>query len=143
MSKNILFFIAIFFLLTGQVWAAEGVGQIMYQWEGRPDPFLPFFSIQPPADPPIKPPLRPHTIPFEPGQLKLVAVIFMEKEQAAVAEDVSGKGYVLHEGTFVGTYGIVRKIESGQVVVDESFTTKSGRIVSKETVMRLKREGEK
>lgn len=142
MLKNLLAFLFLF-AGAGQCWAAEDAGRKMYQWQGRPDPFQSFLSIQPPFDPPAAPPFREGAIPLEPGQLKLTAVIFTETGQAAVAEDVAGKGYVLRSGTLVGTYGVVRKIEIGQVVIDESFITKSGRIVAKETVMRLKQEGEK
>lgn len=129
--------------LTGQVLAAEGEGRKIYKWEGRSDPFLSFLSMQPPFDPPVAPPHRQGGIPLEPGQLKLTAVILMETGWAAVAEDVAGKGYILRSGTLVGKYGVVSKIEGGQVVIDERFTTKSGRIIAKETVMRLKQEGEK
>jgi type IV pilus assembly protein PilP len=143
MSKGQICAVLFLFALTGQVLAAEGEGRKIYKWEGRPDPFLSFLSMQPPFDPPVAPPHRQGGIALEPGQLKLTAVILTETGWAAVAEDVAGKGYILRKGTFVGKYGVVRKIEGGEVVIDESFTTKSGRIVAKETVMRLKQEGEK
>lgn len=143
MSKKFFCVWSLLCTLAGHVSAAECADLKAYQWQIRPDPFQSFLSMQPPFDPPIELPKRPDAIPLEPGQLKLTAVIFTETGQAAVAEDVAGKGYVLREGTLVGKYGVVRKIENGQIVIDESFTTKSGRIVAKETVMRLKQEGEK
>lgn len=126
--------------------AAEGVRSFnyTYQMAKRFDPFVPFFtkSELSPPDSPIDPPQNRGGLSLEPGQLQLVAVIFAQGEQKALVEDVAGKGYFLYEGLPVGRYGTVRKIENGQVIIEETYHTSSGRIVAKKTVMRLKKEGE-
>ncbi len=80
---------------------------------------------------------------FEPGQLKLVAVLSAGNKKIAMAEDYSGKGYRLYEGICIGQYGVVNIIESERVSVTETTMSRPGRIKKKETIMRLNKEGDK
>ncbi|MCW5200510.1 hypothetical protein VU07_01650 [Desulfobulbus sp. F4] len=137
-------------LLTVFCLAAEAADRLpkynyTYQQRNRPDPFLSFLDgskiMQP--DLPLDPPRKRGGLSFEPGQLKLVGIVFMpDGQKKAVAEDVAGKGYFLYEGLPIGKYGTVKKLNNGQVVIEESWRTTSGRLIAKETVMRLKTEGE-
>jgi type IV pilus assembly protein PilP len=119
----------------------------IYQLDGRSDPFLPFLSQKKTGGPPefiveLAKDRGKGWLRIEPGQLKLAAVIFAQGGWRAVAEDVSGQGYFLYEGMPLGNYGIVKKIENGRVIVEEVYQTSSGRLITKEIVMRLKKEGE-
>jgi type IV pilus assembly protein PilP len=120
-----------------------------YQFANRPDPFLPFITKdatqQVDNDDEIVDdnniPLRGMQL-FEPGQLKLVAIMSVGNEKIALAEDVTGKGYRLNENMLIGRHGKIRRIEDGQVEITETYKTKTGRTVTKEIVMRLKKEGD-
>ncbi len=136
--------------------AASGQGQqvlagasFSYRLEGRPDPFKPFLT--PKA---ATPRLDPNEIveedveltgmrQFEPGQLTLVATMSSNKGRMAMVEDVTGKGYILREGTPIGRRGIVSRIGRQQVVVTQTAHTRSGKKIVTEVVMRLKKEGDK
>lgn len=124
--------------------AAYRQATYIYQEKQRNDPFQPFLADNTNTllDMPVEPSGQRGGLSLEPGQLKLTAVIFTPADRKAVAEDMTGKGYFLSEGLPIGKYGTVQKIETGQVVIGESWRTTSGRLVSKETVMRLKTEGE-
>ncbi|CAK8712977.1 hypothetical protein GCAAIG_02300 [Candidatus Electronema halotolerans] len=80
---------------------------------------------------------------FEPGQLKLVAVMDTPDGKIAMAEDVTGKGYMLQKDMPIGAYGQIIDIESGQVVIDETRKTQSGRIIQNKIIMRLNRDEDK
>ena len=119
-----------------------------YVLEGRPDPFVPFISKEA-----AKPKLNPDEIidedveltgmrMFEPGQLRLVAVLETGKEKIAMVEDVTGKGYTLNEGTPIGRHGIVSKIDLQQVIITETAHTRAGKEIKNTIVMRMNKEGE-
>ncbi|XCN75015.1 MAG: pilus assembly protein PilP [Candidatus Electrothrix aestuarii] len=127
------------------------VNEFEYVLEGRPDPFLPFLSKDSgrkdefddtPDDGDSDKPLTGMRL-FEPGQLKLVALLKLGSKNVAMAEDVAGKGYRLDENMPIGRYGVIDRITDEQVEITERYKTKTGRIVTKEIVMRLKKEGDK
>ncbi len=115
-----------------------------YQMNDRHDPFLPFIQPEGIIEVPIaaKPQNR-GGVPLEPGQLKLAAIIRAQNGWKAMAEDVTGKGYVLQKGTPVGSYATVAKIEAGQVLLEETYNTRFKGTVVKTTVLRLQQEGGK
>ena len=135
---------------TGEDQELREVDKFQYRLEGRPDPFLPFLSQDNARagevdDTPIEAeqgkPLTGMQL-FEPGQLKLVALLKIGSKNVAMAEDVAGKGYRLDENMLIGRYGVIDRITSEQVEITESYKTKTGRVVTKEIVMRLKKEGD-
>jgi type IV pilus assembly protein PilP len=161
------YLVAVFMLLGATLlhslsWAAEDdtaskaeelreVDKFNYQFEDRPDPFLPFLSKtktqntdedETPADPESGE-LLTGMRRFEPGQLKLVALLTIGNKKVAMAEDVTGKGYRLHENMRIGRYGIINRIRDEQVEITESYKTRTGRVITKEIVMRLKKDGDK
>ncbi len=154
-SLSLFFAIGIY---SRSAWTAENIDKgaddkeiksamFEYLFENRSDPFIPFISPPPdsPGPLPVIPPLRPFppsALPFEPGQLQLVAVMSTSGGRMALAEDASGKGYILIKGRGIG-HGIVTRIEVRRVIITETVTTRSGRTITKETVMRLKKEGDK
>lgn len=139
--------------IVGENGAAEKeireVDKFNYQLENRPDPFFPFFSEKSSGDEPeeLEPeegsePLTKMQL-FEPGQLKLVALLRIGGKNIAMAEDVTGKGYRLEEKMLIGRYGVINRIADERVEITESYKTKTGRVITKEIVMRLKKEGDK
>ncbi len=119
-----------------------------YVLEGRPDPFVPFITKKAST-----PKLNPDEIidedveltgmrQFEPGQLRLVAVLETGKKKIAMVEDVTGKGYILNEGTPIGRHGVVSKINLQQVIITETAHTRAGKELKNTIVMRLNKEGE-
>jgi Tfp pilus assembly protein PilP len=75
--------------------------------------------------------------------LRLVALLKIGNKNVAMVEDVAGKGYRLDENMLIGRHGIINRIEGEQVEITEKYTTKTGRVVIKEIIMRMKKEGDK
>ncbi|MCI5138762.1 MAG: hypothetical protein D3922_10185 [Candidatus Electrothrix sp. AR1] len=150
------------------IWAAEGdvisedtqaeesrevreVDKFQYKFEDRPDPFLPFLTLDTGGRSGTEEDLTPEESGqsltgmqlFEPGQLRLVALLKIGNRSVAMVEDVAGKGYRLDENMLIGRYGIINRITDEQVEITETYTTKTGRIVTNPIVMRLKKEGDK
>ena len=128
----------------------ENIQAYEYSTEGRQDPFRPFIS--PKAATPTG--MDPNEIIdetgelsgmqlFEPGQLSLAGILSDSKEQIALVEDQTKKGYILKVGTLIGKRGMVSGIEKGQVVITETARTRAGKEITSTTVMRLNKEGEK
>jgi len=118
-----------------------------YVLEGRPDPFVPFLA------PKVATKINQDEIideagnlsgmrKFEPGQLTLVAVLSSNGKKMAMVEDVTGKGYILNEGTPIGRRGIVSQINKQQVVITETAHTRAGKKLITTVVMRLNKEGD-
>lgn len=112
-------------------------GQYSYNPAGRPDPFKPFISEEK-----IKTalpggggaPLQS----LEVGQLKLMAVITGGREPFAMAEDASGKGYILHMGSRVGIQeGVVTSISGNKVVVTEKVKDFGGKTRTRTVTLEL------
>lgn len=143
-------FLLIIVLLACSCFSAEAGERYKYTYQlaERPDPFAPFFRKPKPV-PDIKVPLLPPPkigdVPFEPGQLKLTAVVFSRNQWIAVVEDVTGKGYFVNKGTTIGSYGTVKNIEAGQMLVEESYQNpyNENKAVVKNTILRLQQKGDR
>ena len=115
----------------------------VYVREGRHDPFMPMEQIivgqGGSGDEEILTGMRR----FEPGQLRLVAIVLREDNRyVAMVEDSTGKGYLLHPGTKVGRTGVVVKIAPNRVVVKQTSYTMGGDLRYNEVEMVLKTQGE-
>lgn len=121
-----------------------------YQLDNRPDPFYPFISKEAASkknedeiiDEESGVVLEGMQL-LEPGQLRLVAVMGRGTGMIAMAEDVTGKGYVLREGMPIGRRGQIVSIENDRVVIMETARTRAGREISNEVIMTLKKEEKK
>ncbi|MCI5132498.1 MAG: hypothetical protein D3904_13540 [Candidatus Electrothrix sp. EH2] len=113
----------------------RGYHQFEYTFEDRPDPFLPFLGNKGPVTPVIEEKrIDPDIVltelqKFEPGQLKLVAVLAFQDKNIAMLEDVTGKGHPAEQGSLIGRHGVVTGIEKDKLVVKETYKTKSGNTV--------------
>ncbi len=127
---------------------AEGSEAYEYQLEERSDPFSPFLvgksaKIASKRDEIIDEGETPTGMQlFEPGQLKLVAIITSETFKMAMVEDVTGQGYIIKEGIPIGKRGTVTEIKEEQVLITEIAKTRSGRELVNTVIMRLNKEGE-
>jgi Tfp pilus assembly protein PilP len=132
----------------GAVPLPEKVSSFEYHLEGRSDPFMPFISDKADGT------LNPNDIIeneeqltgmqlFEPGQLTLVALVSTSDQKFAMVEDVSGKGYIINEGTKIGRRGVVRSIGPNKVLVEEIAMTRAGKKLTSDIVMVLRKEENK
>jgi type IV pilus assembly protein PilP len=117
-----------------------------YRLEGRPDPFLPFLHEKSQTNPDEI--VDTHTQLtgmqlFEPGQLTLVALVVTPKQKFAMVQDVTGKGYIIKKGTKIGRRGVVKAIVPNRVIIEETAVTRSGRKLTNNIVMVLRKEEKK
>ena len=117
-----------------------------YQIESRPDPFVPFISEKASSANineiiPVAEQLSGMQL-FEPGQLNLVAIVMAGNSDFAMAEDTTGKGYILQAGMKIGKRGIITTIQSNEVTIEETAYTRAGKKLTSTIVMLLKKEGE-
>ncbi|MCI5123574.1 MAG: hypothetical protein D3925_03630 [Candidatus Electrothrix sp. AR5] len=119
--------------------ALRGYHQFDYKFEDRPDPFLPFFNNKEPSDEKnsVEKKIDINEVltelrKFEPGQLRLVAVMAFKDKNIAMLEDVTGEGHLAEQGTLIGRHGIVSSIKADLLLVTETYKTTTGRqIVNK------------
>lgn len=126
----------------------EDSNQALFEYliEGRNDPFIPFISEKSQAAKmdeilPIEDQLTGMQL-FEPGQLNLVAIVMADENDFAMAQDTTGKGYILRTGMEIGRRGIITSIQSNKVTIEETAFTRAGKKLTSNTVMLLKKEGE-
>jgi type IV pilus assembly protein PilP len=125
---------------------AKKSDNFIYRLEGRPDPFLPFISEKAQVNPneiiETNEKLTGMQL-FEPGQLTLVALVNAPNQKFAMVQDVSGKGYIIKEGTKIGRRGVVSAIVPNKVIIEETAMTRSGRKLTNKIVMVLRKEEKK
>jgi type IV pilus assembly protein PilP len=117
-----------------------------YQIENRADPFVPFITEKATSANineivPVAEQLSGMQL-FEPGQLNLVAIVMADNNDFAMAEDTTGKGYILHKGMKIGKRGIITAIQANEVIIEETAFTRAGKKLTSKVVMLLKKEGE-
>jgi type IV pilus assembly protein PilP len=116
-----------------------------YQLGGRPDPFAPFITEKKASnmDEIVE---SGETLTgmqlFEPGQLKLVAIVFENNTEIAMVEDAAGQGYAIRPGMKIGRKGKVTTIGPNQVEIEETSLTRAGKQLTNNIVMLLKKKGE-
>jgi len=116
-----------------------------YQLEGRPDPFSPFITEKATSsmDEVVD---NEDTLTgmqlFEPGQLKLVAIVLENNAEIAMVEDAAGQGYVIRPGMKIGKKGIVTSIGPNEINIEETSITRAGKKLINNIVMQLKKKGE-
>ncbi|MBA3006294.1 MAG: pilus assembly protein PilP [Proteobacteria bacterium] len=118
-----------------------------YQLEGRPDPFSPFITEKATSSINMDEIVdNEETLSgmqlFEPSQLKLVAIVFEDSAELAMVEDATGQGYALRPGMKIGRKGIITTIDPNQVIIEETSVTRSGKKITNNIVMLLKKKGE-
>jgi len=119
----------------------------VYDPIGKIDPFAPMFRAKT-ETPEVseKKAGQPERKPMTPlekialSQLKLVAVMIAPSGNKALVEEASGKGYIVNEGTYIGTNsGRVLSILLDKVVVEEEVEDVLGNLTIKKTEMKLQK----
>lgn len=129
---------------------AEGISKRvahLYNPSGKLDPFQPIFVIEA-RKAEARKKIRKRRVPLTPlqkielSQLKLVGIIISPAGNKALVEEPSGKGYIITEGTDVGTnFGRVKKILNDRVIVEEEVEDLfSGKIKHQTTELKLQKK---
>jgi type IV pilus assembly protein PilP len=106
--------------------------EFTYNPAGKPDPFKPFIQLTPAKGFSRSTPLSPLQ-KYDISQLKLVAIISAPEGNIALVEDVTGKGYFLKRGTWIGKNdGKVTKILKDKVIIEEAYQDVFGQIKTQE-----------
>lgn len=126
-------------LLLDQLRPADG---FVYRQTGRPDPFLPFMTTLQPAGEEEDPEELTGLRRFEPGQLRLTAIVLGAGGPLAMVEDASGLGYIIRAGTAIGRSGRVERIAAGRVVIRQEMVSWTGESQYRTVEMVLNPEGE-
>lgn len=121
-----------------------GAKEKYYIRKGRIDPFEPFLRApepEIPADAQAELNRRVPRTPLEKidmSQLKLTGILRAESKTRALVQEVSGKGYIIDEGTYIGNKGgQVSKILKDRIVVSEKALDVFGKITVLERELKL------
>jgi len=113
-----------------------------YDPSGKIDPFEPLFkeeTVVAAAQPRLK--KRIPRTPLERidlSQLKLVGIIMAASGNRALVEESSGKGYVIKEGTYIGTNGgKIVSIQKETVTVEEELEDVYGKLTIRKKELKL------
>ena len=99
----------------------KGEEEYSYNPAGKPDPFKPFIQLTSARGGSRSAPLTPLQ-KYDISQLKLVAIISSPEGNIALVEDVTGKGYFLKKGTWVGkNAGKDTKVLKDKVIIEEFY----------------------
>lgn len=112
----------------------------IYDSEGKIDPFVSLFTDRPIEESTKKKEhdyelssVEMHLTKIDLSQLKLVGIISAEDGNKALVEEVSGKGYVIKKGMFIGVNsGRIEEILKDKVVVKEESENIFGKVSIKE-----------
>jgi len=112
-----------------------------YDAQGKIDPFRPLIQEKPEETLPIVDPGPKRILTplekIELNQIRLVAIILMDKKQIAMVEEANGKGYEVGIGTYIGkNQGRVSEIKNSSIMIKELVKDYKGRL--KEQVQEIK-----
>ena len=115
---------------------------VQYDAKGKIDPFEPLFKEEKVlVGSKLKRKKRIPRTPLEHieiGQLKLVGIILAASGNRALVEEASGKGYVIKEGTYIGTNGgKIVSIQKETVTVEEELEDIYGKLVVRTRELKL------
>lgn len=113
-----------------------------YDAQGKIDPFRPLIQekseeTKPIVDPGPKRILTPLE-KVELSQIRLVAIILMDKKQIAMVEEANGKGYEVGIGTYIGkNQGRVIEIKNSSIIIKELVKDYKGRLIEQVQEIKL------
>jgi len=117
----------------------------LYNPKGRIDPFAPFVH-KPETQVAAAKEKIARRIPMTPiekialSQLRLTGILQIPGNLCALVQEVSGKGYVIKEGTYIGNKGgQVTKILKKSVVVEEKYLDVYGKIAVRKSELKLRK----
>ena len=114
----------------------------VYVRENRTDPFMPFIQERVSVtEMPVEE--LSGMQKFEPGQLKVVAIMLSPVDKFAMVQDSNNQGYIIREGILLGRTGVVEAIVPNRVIVKNYSYNLAGDKIYKTVEMVLRQEGEK
>ncbi len=131
--------------LIGQVASTLAVGA-SYNPDGKIDPFLPLLKDEPQKvlpDIKTKKEKREPTTPLERvdlSQLKLTAIIRTSSGFKAMVEEITGKGYIVSVGTYIGIHsGTVTNILKDRIIVEEEVEDALGSVSNRNSELKFQK----
>jgi len=127
-------------LLTASIDLPGGIPP-RYNPQGKVDPFDPLIKDRDAVAKKGKKIKRAPRTPLERidlGQLKLVGIILAASGNRALVEESSGKGYVVKNGTYIGTNGgKIIDIQKEKVYIEEKFEDIYGKIQTRKRELKI------
>ena len=122
---------------TATIAEAQPESVYNYRPTGRRDPFAPLISFE---EKKAKAGDRPPLERFNVSEFKLTGIVWGGFGYNAMLEGPDGKGYFVHVGTIIGpNRGVVKKITSNTMVVEEKFKSSTGETDRKQIVVDLRK----
>lgn len=114
-----------------------------YNPSGRRDPFLSLLVLERESDRARMagdiPPLERHAIP----EMRVIGIVAGPAGYMAMLEMPDGRGYSVREGSIVGrNKGVVRRIDRGSVIVEETLKTRLGELQQRKYTLELRKKEE-
>ncbi len=120
----------------------KGIEAIIYDPEGRRDPFLSIIVLTKQKVQKKKKTLNPLEN-YDVTDFRLLGVVYAGKEYYASVALPDGKAYTIKKGTTLGLYGgKVIDITSDSVIIREYVVDYRGQLKPKDTVLKLRKEEE-
>jgi Tfp pilus assembly protein PilP len=112
-----------------------------YEAKGRRDPFMSLVAVAK-----EKPRRRKGATPIENydvDEIKLSAIVWDNRQHYALITLPDGKSYTVREGMILGLYnGKVEEITKNSVLIREHIKDYRGQLKTKDTLLKLRKEGE-
>ena len=112
-----------------------------YEPKGRRDPFVPLTDVVK-----AKPQKKKGSAPiedFDVDEIKLIAIAWDSQQYFAMVTLPDNKSYTIKKGMTLGLYGgKVREITRDTVIITEQTKDYKGQIKTKDTILKLRKEGE-
>src|SRR5512143_3344820 len=113
----------------------------VYEQKGRRDPFMSLVQIS--KEKPKRVAGRKPIEDFDVDEIKLVAILWDNRQYYALIMLPYSKSYTIRKGTTVGLYGgKVEDITKDKVLIREHVKDYKGQPKTKETILKLRKEGE-
>ncbi|MBI3391857.1 MAG: pilus assembly protein PilP [Nitrospirae bacterium] len=114
-----------------------------YNPSGRRDPFMSLLVLEKESDRARLagdiPPLERHAIP----EMRVIGIVGGPAGFVAMLEMPDGRGYSVREGSIVGrNKGVVRRIDRGSVIVEETLKTRLGELQQRKYTLELRKKEE-
>jgi type IV pilus assembly protein PilP len=113
----------------------------VYDPKGRRDPFVPLTDLEK-----EKPQKRKGAAPIEDydvDEIKVIAIAWDSQQYFAMITLPDKKSYTIKRGMTLGLYGgKVREITRDSVIITEQVKDYRGQIKTKDTILKLRKEGE-
>lgn len=117
--------------------AKQEVTEYVYSPTGKRDPFVPLLQVRKPVKGQAAVPLTPLQ-KFDLPQFRILGIIIGKGEPTAMVAAPGGKSFIVRKGTKIGkNNGVITKITSDGIYVQEKYYDFSGAVRTNEQVIKL------